>query len=128
MAGGVGRIGHGDPAEHLLRDTGIDAAALAEFAHGTTVATNSILEKKGARVGLLTTTGFRDVLEIGRLRRPTLFDITWEKPQVLVRRQLRLEVDERIDHLGRVEVPLDERQALARQGRGSGWATTGPTS
>ncbi len=92
-------------------------AAIAEVAHGTTVATNAILEKKGARVGLLTTEGFRDVLEIRRVRLPKLYDITWEKPEPLVPRELRLEVGERIGAGGVVRKTLDvesARRAIAR--------------
>ena len=58
--------------------------------HGTTVGSNAILQKRGGRVGLLTTRGFRDVLEIGRLRTPGMFDLTWDKPKPLVPRNLRL--------------------------------------
>jgi N-methylhydantoinase A len=90
-----------------LRDTGIGDDAIDEIRHGTTVASNAILEQKGARVGLITTKGFRDVLEIGTLRMPRLFDITWSKPEPLVERYLRREVDERIDAAGRVERALD---------------------
>ena len=81
--------------------------------HGTTVASNTILQKKGARVGLLTTRGFRDVLEIGRVRMPDLFDLTWEKPVPLVERRLRLEVDERIAADGGVVRPLDRAGLVA---------------
>ena len=81
--------------------------------HGTTVASNTILQKKGARVGLLTTRGFRDVLEIGRVRTPDLFDLTWEKPEPLVERRHRLEVDERIAADGAVVRPLDREGLLA---------------
>ena len=80
---------------------------IAEVVHGTTVATNTILERKGAKTGLITTTGFRDVLEIGRLRYPRLYDLTWEKPPPLVSRRLRREVAERIDANGEVVCPLD---------------------
>ena len=59
---------------------------ITEVVHGTTVATNTILERKGALTGLITTKGFRDVLEIGRLRYPRLYDLTWEKPLPLVSR------------------------------------------
>ena len=76
--------------------------------HGTTVATNAILERKGARVGLLTTKGFRDVLEIRRVRLPVLYNIAWRKPDPLVRRHLRLEIEERMGAHGRVVVPLNE--------------------
>jgi len=81
--------------------------------HGTTVASNTILQKRGARVGLLTTRGFRDVLEIGRVRTPDLFDLTWEKPAPLVPRRHRLEVDERIAADGQVVRPLDRAGLLA---------------
>jgi N-methylhydantoinase A len=91
----------------------VKIAEIAQIMHGTTVATNAILEGKGARVALITTQGFRDVLEIRRLRMPVLYDIRWRKPPVLVPRRLRFEVEERIDHLGRVERSLDEAAANA---------------
>jgi N-methylhydantoinase A len=78
-----------------------------ELIHGTTVATNAIVEKKGARTGLITTRGFRDVLEIGRLRTPRLYDLTWRKPPPLVPRELRREADERVMTDGTVFRPLD---------------------
>lgn len=82
-------------------------AAIAELAHGTTVATNAILERKGARVGLLTTRGFRDVLEIRRVRMPVLYNLQWEKPEPLVRRALRHEIDERVGAGGTERKPLN---------------------
>jgi N-methylhydantoinase A len=82
-------------------------AAIAELAHGTTVATNAILERKGARVGLLTTRGFRDVLEIRRVRMPVLYNLQWEKPEPLVRRALCHEIDERVGAGGTERKPLD---------------------
>jgi N-methylhydantoinase A len=88
-------------------------AAVSEVIHGTTVATNAILEGKGARTGLLTTRGFRDVLEIRRMRMNRLYDIYWEKPAPLVPRRLRREVNERVDYRGEVLQPLDA--AMARQ-------------
>jgi N-methylhydantoinase A len=88
-----------------------DLAGVAQLMHGTTVATNAILEGKGARVALITTRGFRDVLEIRRLRMPVLYDIRWRKPPALVPRRLRFEVAERIDHEGAIERPLDEEEA-----------------
>ena len=70
--------------------------------HGTTVASNTILQTQGrGRTGLITTKGFRDVLEIGRIRTPDMFDLTWHKPEPLVPRRFRLEVDERIAADGR---------------------------
>ena len=97
--------------------SGTQPADVTELAHGTTVATNTVLERKGAHVGLLTTRGFRDVLEIRRVRMPVLYDLQWEKPQNLVRRALREEVDERMGASGTVSVPLDiesARAAIAR--------------
>lgn len=79
------------------------------FVHGTTLALNAVLQKKGARTGLITTRGFRDVLEIARIDRPDMYDILYEKPPVLVPRRLRLEVDERTDARGRVLLPLNEQ-------------------
>jgi N-methylhydantoinase A len=93
--------------------TGTAPESIAEIVHGTTVATNAILEHKGAKVGLLTTKGFRDVLEIRRVRLPVLYDITWRKPAPLVRRERRVEVDERVGPGGEVRVPLDRESARA---------------
>jgi N-methylhydantoinase A len=101
----------------LLRATGVSAADVTQVVHGTTVASNTILQKKGARVGLLATRGFRDVLEIGRVRMPGLFDLTWEKPAPLVPRQRRLEVDERVAADGGIVRPLDEAGLLAAADR-----------
>lgn len=92
----------------LLREAALDGGAIAEVVHGTTVASNTILQKVGARTGLLTTQGFRDVLEIGRIRTPGMFDLSWSKPEPLVPRRWRLEVAERIGADGAVVTPLDE--------------------
>ena len=97
----------------LLRTAGVHARDVVELVHGTTVASNTILQKTGAVTGLITTRGFRDVLEIGRVRTPDLYDLTWEKPAPLVPRRLRLEVDERIAADGSVVRPLDERAVTA---------------
>ena len=95
----------------VFRESGLDGAAIEEIRHGTTVAANAILEHKGARVGLITTKGFRDVLEIRTLRMPRLYDMAWTKPEPLVERYLRKVVDERIDACGKVERALDSRDA-----------------
>ena len=95
----------------LFSETGLTGAAIEEVRHGTTVASNAILERKGARVGLITTQGFRDVLEIRTLRMPRLYDVGWTKPEPLVERYLRQVVDERVDHRGAIERPLDPADA-----------------
>ena len=97
----------------VFAEHGIDPASVAEVLHGTTVASNAILEHKGARTGLITTRGFRDVLELRLLRMPKLYDMAWEKPPALVERYLRLEVDERMTAAGAVERPLDVAGAEA---------------
>jgi len=78
------------------------------FGHGTTVATNALIQHRGVRTGLITSHGFRDLLEIGRQKRPDLYDLQADKPPVLVPRDLRLEVPERMRHDGTVETKLDE--------------------
>ena len=85
---------------------------IGEIVHGTTIATNAILEHKGAVTGLITTRGFRDVLEIRRLRMPRLYDITWQKPPPLVERIHRVEVSERIAADGTILRPLDSEELL----------------
>ena len=104
-----------DPSEaiqegigRLLEIHGVGAQTVSYLGHGTTVATNMIIEKRGAPTGLLITKGFRDVLEIGRQTRPHLFDYAVRKPQPLVAREHRLEVDERIGAHGDVVRPLEE--------------------
>jgi N-methylhydantoinase A len=87
---------------------GTSADAIGYFGHGTTVATNALIQHRGARTGLIVTDGFRDLLEIGRQKRPDLYDLQADKPQTLVSRDLRLEVPERVRHDGSVEIPLDE--------------------
>ena len=83
-------------------------ASVTYFGHGTTVATNALIQHCGVRTGLITTDGFRDLLEIGRQKRPDLYDLQADKPPLLVSRDLRLEVPERVRHDGSVETPLDE--------------------
>ncbi|MDW8060823.1 MAG: hydantoinase/oxoprolinase family protein [Thermomicrobium sp.] len=99
-----------DPARAILRGLQVLGwvRRFERLVHGTTVATNAVLERKGARTGLLTTAGFRDVLEIGRQDRPRLYDLRQVKPSPLVPREWRLEIRERLDELGRTLVPLNE--------------------
>lgn len=97
----------------LLAAHGIAAAAVRHLVHGTTLITNAIIERKGAKTGLITTKGFRDALEIGRERRYDIYDISLENPEPLVPRFLRREVNERLDHAGQVITPLDPDEAFA---------------
>ena len=97
----------------MFEETGLAGPDVAEVRHGTTVASNAILENKGALTGLVTTRGFRDVLELRNLRMPRLYDLAWEKPPELVERYLRVEVDERIDARGAVVRPLARADAEA---------------
>ena len=85
----------------------VNPSDVRHLVHAATIATNTVITGTGARVGLITTEGFRDVLEIGRLRYPRLYDMEWEKPPTLVPRHLRREVVERIDFQGRVITALD---------------------
>ncbi|MBT3331856.1 MAG: hydantoinase/oxoprolinase family protein [Rhodospirillaceae bacterium] len=91
----------------VFDSAGLQPDQIEEVLHGTTVASNAILEHKGARTGLITTKGFRDVLEIRTLRMPRLYDLHWEKPPPLAPRYLRLDVDERINNKGGVDKALD---------------------
>jgi len=79
----------------ILQHSGCGPSSITEVLHGTTVGSNALLQKLGARSGLITTKGFRDVLEIGRLRTPGMFDLSWDKPEPLITRRYRREVDER---------------------------------
>jgi N-methylhydantoinase A len=92
----------------LLAAQGLSPAAIDEVLHGCTVATNAILEHKGAATALITTAGFRDVLELRRIRTPRLYAPLWRKPPPLVPRHRRYEVDERIGADGAVVRPLEE--------------------
>ena len=116
--------------EHLLRTTdatplrrgkrqgspsppppsGGSGTTVSEVAHGTTVATNAVLERRGAKTALITTKGFRDVLELRRIRAPQMYDLFFEKPEALVERYLRFELTERISASGEVLTPLSESE------------------
>jgi N-methylhydantoinase A len=96
-----------EAAFHALAAAGITPAEVGEFVHGSTVATNAVLERKGARLALLTTAGFRDVLLLGRQDKLRLFDLRYRRPVPLVAREDTLEVPERLLADGRVETPLD---------------------
>ncbi len=91
----------------VIQAAGIDPKEFTAFVHGTTLVINAITERKGARTGLITTQGFRDVLEIGRGNRPDFFNLEYEKPRPFVARYLRREVPGRINYRGEETAPLD---------------------
>ena len=93
--------------DECIRTLGIEPGDVTEIGHGFTVATNAILEGKGEKTALVTTAGFRDVLELGRIRTPRLYDLYYRKPPPLVERRLRFEVCERVSYEGEVLQPLD---------------------
>jgi N-methylhydantoinase A len=107
-----------DPSVGLLdalRAAGVDPSGLDAILHGTTIATNAVIERRGATCALVTTRGFRDVIELGRRDRPKMYGLTGVHVP-LVPRDRRYEVDERLDHHGNVLVPLNEDE-LRRVGR-----------
>lgn len=103
--------------DHVLQAAGLTGDQVSAVAHGTTVATNAVLEQRGARTALITTAGFRDVLELRRIRAPQLYDLFFDKPPSLVERYLRFEVSERMAADGSVIRPVvvDELLALKAQ-------------
>ena len=100
-----------DGLAEVYEEQQLAGADIAELLHGTTVGSNAILEAKGARTGLITTEGFRDILEIRTLRMPRLYDLQWEKPIPLIERYLRHTVKERVDSEGNVKNALDPAEA-----------------
>src|SRR5262245_66367428 len=114
---------HDDPAravaagvEGLLRRHHLPARDFTRVVHATTLFTNALIERRGAVTGLITTAGFRDTLEIGRERKFELYDLNIAKPEPLVPRNLRLEVDERVKADGSVKTALVPDDAVARAG------------
>ncbi len=97
-----------EASQLLLHKAETSGDAVSQVAHGTTVATNAVLEHRGAKTALITTRGFRDVLELRRIRAPQIYDLFFDKPDILVERYLRFEVTERIAVDGEVLIPLQE--------------------
>jgi N-methylhydantoinase A len=97
----------------ILADAGAHISDVDVFIHGTTLATNAIIERRGARTALIATEGFRDVLDIGTESRYDQYDLAIDKPKPLVPRSLRFTVPERIDAHGGVRLPLDEEAVRA---------------
>ncbi len=103
-----------DPAEAVLAGLArLPTADRRHIVHGSTVATNAVLERKGARTALVTTRGFRDVLHIGRQNRPALYDLFADPPEPLVPARWRFEMNERVAHTGEVVRPLDPAEVEA---------------
>ncbi|MBS7527497.1 hydantoinase/oxoprolinase family protein [Fusibacter paucivorans] len=96
----------------VIEKAGVNTAAIESFVHGTTVIINALTERKGAKTGLITTKGFRDVLDIQRGNRPDLFNMRYKKPESFVPRYLRHEINERINYKGEVLTDLDEGDVL----------------
>src|SRR6202789_1364283 len=97
----------------ILATSGVAASDIGLIIHGTTLATNAIIERKGARTALLTTEGFRDVIAMGNESRYDQYDLNITLPEPLVPRHLRLVVPERLDNEGHVLLPLDEAAVRA---------------
>ena len=102
-----------DGVPRILSAAGVQAADIGIVIHGTTLATNAIIERKGAKTALITTAGFRDVLAMGNESRYDQYDLNIVLPEPLVPRYLRLPVPERLDNEGNVLLPLDERAVRA---------------
>ena len=94
--------------ERLVEEAGTSVPKLDAVVHGTTLVANTMIERKGAKIGLITTAGFRDSLEMGREIRYDLYDLFFERPKPLAPRFLRLAIDERVNSNGEVLRPLDE--------------------
>ena len=103
--------------QEALADHHLEGRQIREYTHGATVATNAIITRSGAVTALITTKGFRDVLEIRRMRVHRLYDLDWEKPEPLVPRHLRFEVPARVSSTGEERDPLDEEavRSVVRQ-------------
>src|SRR5690625_3988063 len=93
---------------NVISKSGISTADIEMFIHGSTVVINTLTERKGVKVGLITTKGMRDVLEIARGNRPDLYNFKYQKPQPFVERHLRYEVEERLNYKGEVLADLKQ--------------------
>src|SRR5712671_5010303 len=105
-----------DGISNGMEKAGARFADAEAFLHGSTIAINTMLERSGAKTALLTTEGFRDIYEIGRINRPDAYNLYFQKHEPLVERALRFEVKERVLSDGEIETPLDdgEIEALGR--------------
>ena len=103
-------IGAVNGLKFLIRQNGLNFKNAKDVIHATTIATNTILEAKGAETALITTCGFRDVLEFRRVRFPELYNLQYAKPKPLIERRKRFEIKERISAKGLIKVPLNEKE------------------
>lgn len=102
-----------DGVTHTIHKSKVNPRTIRQFVHGTTVVINALTERQGAKVALLTTKGFRDVLEIQRANRTDMYNLFYQKPKPFVPRRLRFEVRERTNWRGEVLVPLEEEDVVA---------------
>jgi len=102
-----------DGLQTVLQTSGVDAPAITMLIHGTTVATNAVLEGRGSPTALVTSKGFRDSLELARVRRPSTYDLMWDKPKPLVPRRFRFEVEQRITAAGELDPPVTSSEVEA---------------
>ena len=98
---------------NVIKKSGLSPESMDTFIHGTTTVINALTERKGGKTGLITTKGFRDVLEIARANRPDLFNLVFQKPRPFIPRYLRQEVAERINYKGEVIEPLNTKDVEA---------------
>ena len=107
----------GDGIMDALTKSGVAAEAVEQFVHGTTVVINALMERTGARTAIVTSEGFRDVLEIGRANRPDIYNLRFRKQPPFVPRHLRFEVPERMNYKGEVVTPLESDAVAELAGR-----------
>ena len=100
-------VGALEGLDQLLANAGLSLDQVGDIVHGTTLVTNALIERQGAKLGLITTQGFRDILEMGTEQRYDIYDLFLQYPDPLVPRRRRLEVPERMDRDGDVVTPLD---------------------
>ena len=110
-------VGALEGLEALLSEAGLTFADVGHLVHGTTLVANAIIERRGAKLALLTTRGFRDALEMGKQQRYDKHDLFLQFPEPLAPRGLRREIDERISRDGDAIVPIDENQVRREAGK-----------
>jgi N-methylhydantoinase A len=107
----------GQAVFEAIKKIDVDMKSVGLFVHGTTVGLNTVVQRTGAKVGLITTNGFTDVLEMGRGDRKDIYNYLWKKPKPLVPRSLRFGIKERTNHLGQVVASVNEEEVKAILGK-----------